>query len=86
MVGVPLHHLDAVIEVLGLVVNPGDALFLVCQLSLNVLFWPPMLPQKCARGVSSAMTYKTTFVTNSGEHFVDGVFAYGRVLRADSGE
>ena len=80
MVGIPLHHLDAVIEVLGLVVNPGDALFFVCQLSLHMLFWPAMFPQECARRMSSAMAYKATFVTNRGEHFVDGVFADGRVL------
>ena len=74
MVGVPLHHLCALLKVLSLVVNPSNTLCLVAELGLDMVSRIAMLVEDCAGDVAEAMTCLATFVTKAPEcHKKNGI-------------
>lgn len=67
MIGVPLHHLRALLKVMSLVVNPSNTLCLVAELGLDMVSWISVLVEDRAGDVAEAMAGLAALVTKASE-------------------
>ena len=78
IVGIPLHHLAAFIEVLSVIVNSTDVItFRMSQLPLDSIFGPSIFIEYRAELMSKPMSARKTFVADLTDDKQDGIFADG---------